>query len=520
MTRPFHPLPAHRRNGRPRSAAPLLARLLALTFGTLTAVTWLPAHAAQEKAGKKPAPTATVKQAKASKPASPAKSTKAQPPQAAPELADKQADLQEIRGRIDNLRKELATSEEHKNTAADRLRESERQISLLQKALDALAAQRNQLQIKLKDLNRQTQELEGTLGQQQTQLEQLVYRQYLQGRPDSLQLLLNGGNPNQMARDIHYLSAIAHSRADLLDEIRGTLQRKKALTNDARERADELAEVEAEQKERASQLAQQREQRALLLSQLSDKVSAQRKEIGNLQADEKRMTQLIDRLTKLIAAQQAEQAARAAKAKAAAEREAARQAAAKEAAREAERKAAHAAPAKPGERPSEKPVERPPEKPVEKPVEVARPRPSEAENTLEPMANNGAFERQRGSLRLPAQGTVVGRFGAPREGGGTWKGLFIKAGHGSPVKAMANGRVVFADWMRGFGNLIIVDHGDGYLSIYGNNDALHKRVGEAVKGGDNIASVGNSGGNPDSGLYFELRHQGQPIDPMKWATLK
>jgi septal ring factor EnvC (AmiA/AmiB activator) len=80
--------------------------------------------------------------------------------------------------------------------------------------------------------------------------------------------------------------------------------------------------------------------------------------------------------------------------------------------------------------------------------------------------------------------------------------------------------VVFAEWMRGFGNLMIVDHGDSYLSIYGNNDSLLKQVGQAVKGGETVATVGNSGGNPESGLYFELRHKGQPIDPMKWASLK
>jgi septal ring factor EnvC (AmiA/AmiB activator) len=118
------------------------------------------------------------------------------------------------------------------------------------------------------------------------------------------------------------------------------------------------------------------------------------------------------------------------------------------------------------------------------------------------------------------RGTLAGRFGAPREGGGTWRGLFIKAGTGSDVKAVANGRVVFAEWMRGFGNLLIVDHGDAYLTIYGNNDSLLKQVGQAVKGGETVATVGNSGGNPESGLYFELRHQGQPIDPMKWASLK
>jgi len=98
--------------------------------------------------------------------------------------------------------------------------------------------------------------------------------------------------------------------------------------------------------------------------------------------------------------------------------------------------------------------------------------------------------------------------------------MFIRAGGGSDVKAIANGRVVFADWMRGFGNLLIIDHGDAYLSIYGNNDSLLKQVGETVKGGEKVATVGNSGGNPESGLYFELRHQGQPIDPMKWASLK
>ncbi len=118
------------------------------------------------------------------------------------------------------------------------------------------------------------------------------------------------------------------------------------------------------------------------------------------------------------------------------------------------------------------------------------------------------------------RGSVTGRYGTPRDGGGTWRGLFIKAGPGSEIKAIAGGRVVFAEWMRGFGNLLIVDHGDAYLSIYGNNDSLLKQVGQSVKGGETIATVGNSGGNPDSGLYFELRHQGQPIDPMKWANLK
>mgnify|MGYP003332802339 CR=1 FL=1 len=93
----------------------------------------------------------------------------------------------------------------------------------------------------------------------------------------------------------------------------------------------------------------------------------------------------------------------------------------------------------------------------------------------------------------------------------------LAAPGGTPVKAVAAGRVVYADWLRGFGNLLIVDHGEDYLSLYGYNEALLKQVGDSVGGGETLATVGNSGGSTQSGLYFEIRHQGKPIDPMTWA---
>jgi septal ring factor EnvC (AmiA/AmiB activator) len=406
----------------------------------------------------------------------------------APEIAERQVDLGELRSRIETLRKELNASEENRADAAGRLRESERQISRLQRELHELAAQRSKLQHHLQTLEQQSSELGSTLSQQQGQLERLLYKQHLRSTPDSLQMLLNGDDPNQMARDLHYLSAIAHSRAELMDEISRTLAKKKTLAADARERSAELTQVEAEQQQRADELKQQRDERKALYAEMSSKVKAQRKEIGDLQRDEKRLTQLIDRLSKILAAQAAQAArAEAARARAA---EAARQQAQKD-------------------------PERPPPR-----GESAPARTLEAENRYEPAPSDGSFARQKGKLRLPVRGSVAGRFGAPREGGGTWRGLFIRSADGSEVKAIANGRVVFAEWMRGFGNLLIVDHGNAYLSIYGNNDSLLKQVGQAVKGGETVATVGNSGGNPQSGLYFELRHQGQPIDPMKWASLK
>lgn len=129
------------------------------------------------------------------------------------------------------------------------------------------------------------------------------------------------------------------------------------------------------------------------------------------------------------------------------------------------------------------------------------------------------FATLRGKLALPVKGSITNRFGDTRPDSTVlWKGLFVRATASQPVKSVAAGRVVFADWLRGFGNLLIIDHGNGYMSLYGNNETLFKQVGDTLHGGDSIASVGNSGGNEESGLYFELRHEGNPLDPMKWIA--
>ena len=116
---------------------------------------------------------------------------------------------------------------------------------------------------------------------------------------------------------------------------------------------------------------------------------------------------------------------------------------------------------------------------------------------------------------------MTNRFGRKRQDGGiSWKGLFIRAKEGASVKSVAGGQVVFAEWMRGFGNLIIVDHGSGYMSLYGNNQTILKNVGEDVNGGDVIAAVGNTGGNKSNGLYYELRKKSVPFDPLQWSSLR
>lgn len=127
------------------------------------------------------------------------------------------------------------------------------------------------------------------------------------------------------------------------------------------------------------------------------------------------------------------------------------------------------------------------------------------------------FEQLRGKLELPARADLLARFGDPKQGELKWEGLFLAAPAGRQVHAVYRGRVAFADWFGGLGLLIIIDHGDGYMSLYGHNQALYAEVGDWVETGQTISVVGDSGGLDRPGLYFEIRHQGVPRNPLLWV---
>jgi len=129
------------------------------------------------------------------------------------------------------------------------------------------------------------------------------------------------------------------------------------------------------------------------------------------------------------------------------------------------------------------------------------------------------FDKLLGKLSLPARGRISHHFGSRRSSDKLrWQGITIDAAEGGDVRAIYHGRVAFADWLRNFGMLIIIDHGDGYMSLYAHNQALYRDVGEWVDSGDVIATIGNSGGQDKSGLYFEIRHNGAPANPARWIT--
>ena len=135
----------------------------------------------------------------------------------------------------------------------------------------------------------------------------------------------------------------------------------------------------------------------------------------------------------------------------------------------------------------------------------------------EPRFDDKPFAKLRGELAWPVNGKVQEMFGRQRQLSDLrWQGIVIEAPAGRPVRAISRGRVAFADWLRGLGNIIIIDHGDSYLSLYGHSEVLFKSAGEWVEAGDIISSIGNSGGRQEPGLYFEIRNKGKPQDPAKW----
>ncbi len=132
-------------------------------------------------------------------------------------------------------------------------------------------------------------------------------------------------------------------------------------------------------------------------------------------------------------------------------------------------------------------------------------------------ADDGSdFGRLRGRLDWPVTGKIVASYGDTRASGVDWDGMVLATAHAAPVRAVAAGRVIYADWLPGLGLLAIVDHGAGYLSLYGYNDQLRKSAGEAVGAGEVIAAAGDTGGRPGPQLYFEIRRAGKPIDPRPW----
>lgn len=420
----------------------------------------------------------------------------------------------ELQKKLSNIKHSINQTTSAKDSAAEALASSESAISDANRSLRDLAEEQTQTQARLAQLMLEQAQLARTVEAKQAQLAKLLRGQYVAGNEDRIKLLLSGDNPNRINRDMQYMGYVSQAQAQLIESLRANLQAvglNQAATRNAK---DELDEIAQEQREQKSMLEQEKTRRATLLNQLSSKLAVQRKEAGNLQQDDQRLSGLVGKLAQLIedqkkanaiAQEQRRQAQIAAQAKAEQQQqERARQ-------RLARLQSKPSVAAAKGKAPRRDPIDNDP-----------APAQSATHNELTPVANvqDGVFAKMRGQLRLPVRGELITKYGSKHGDGPSSRGLFIRASDGTEVKTVAGGQVIFADWLRGFGNLIIIDHGNQYMTIYGNNQAVLKRAGDAVKAGDVIASSGNSGGNAQSGLYFEMRYQGRAFDPLGWVTIR
>lgn len=423
------------------------------------------------------------------------------------EVERKRSDLEGVRQRIRDLQKEIADTEVSRSSASEELAEAERAVSRVHRELQRLVAERASAEKNLAVLEAERQAVEERVAARQTELADWLRRHYVHGTAGGVAPFLSTRDPNQLARDAYYLEFLGRARLELIETLRADLREKARLGESIIARRDRLLALEGEQQARRKELEAVQAKRKVALAGLAEQLRTQRKEERSLRQDQERLGRLVAILVRRAAEREAARAAAAARA---AREQAARELAAREAARsnpadarKAESSAARADSAGRSSRPS-----------------GARSEPvvGEIRQSAGPTPTGVSFAQLRGRMRFPVRGELVGRFGAPRaEGGTTWRGVFIRAASGAEVRAVAPGEVVFSDWLRGYGNLIIVDHGGDYLTIYGNNDALLKQLGESINGGEAIANVGASGGGSESGLYFEIRHRGQPLDPMKWV---
>ena len=127
------------------------------------------------------------------------------------------------------------------------------------------------------------------------------------------------------------------------------------------------------------------------------------------------------------------------------------------------------------------------------------------------------FKELKGALKWPTSGRLINSYGTIKTVGIKWDGVMISAPEGQEVRSVHHGRVAFADWLRGFGLLLIIDHGDGYMTLYGHNQSLFKEIGEWVEPGETVALVGRSGGRGSAGVYFGIRYNGRPVNPQVWC---
>jgi septal ring factor EnvC (AmiA/AmiB activator) len=381
---------------------------------------------------------------------------------------DTQRKLERIKRELADVAAERRRIEGQRGTASTPLRAVDEQLGHSGRVLSETESSLARQQASLAQLQQRRDALQSTLGTRRVELATLLRAAYAVGTAAPLKLMLAQDRVADANRVLTWHRYLQRERVRRIAELSAQLRELDTVEQQIVQQRSALDVARQQQREQLAQLQRDRNTRAQTVAQLEQRYRDRRSREQALGSDAKSLERLLAQL------------------RAAAAREAERRTAAARAARST---------SKPGS--------------SGKPGTASRPR------QAAPVIANAA-PIQVGGLGWPLSGTLLAGYGGTLPGGGTSSGLLIGANTGATVKAVANGKVVFADWMNGYGLILIIDHGNGYMSLYAHNEALLRDAGDDVRRGDPVASVGNSGNQPRPGLYFELRRNGQPVNPGTW----
>lgn len=358
---------------------------------------------------------------------------------AAPTPAAKEAELKQVRGRIDSIRRAIHADAERRDALAGQVKEAELKIQSARERLSDVRARRIASENRLADLKAEQQATSKRIDGEREALAAEVRVAYMNGRQEQLKLLLNQQDPGQLGRMMAYYGYFGRARAERITAIGEHLAHLELLAESIAGETEQLRTLEKDQSRDVKALAGARDQRARTLAQVQSKIKTRNDELSKLQREAQALEKLVEELRRAI---------------------------------------------------------------------------SEF-----PELSEQPFQRVKGKLPWPVKGSVLARFGQLRAGGPLkWQGMVIGTERGTQVRAPFHGRVVYADWLPGMGLLVVLDHGGGYMSLYGHNEQVYRRVGDRVAPGDVLAAVGDAAGLGKPGLYFEIRKGREALDPGGWLV--
>ena len=373
------------------------------------------------------------------------------------ETEDAKNNLNKIQKQIDLIDKEIKKNSKVKKGLNKSLKKHEKEISATKKEIYKAKKKQKSNKKKLASLNKKLKKLELEMLKRKKLQSEILYQSYIKPKPGYLQLFLEGINPNEVSRQINYIGFLTKAQNENILELNKIRENISSTKKSTKRILKNVTQLRKKKEKNAKKLEKRKKAKKITLSKISKKLKSQKSKKQKLQQDEKKLSNLVKNLMLKLKAE-------------------------------------------------------------EKKRRVEKKEITDKKKIVDIEAYKINFAKLKKKLKLPIKGKIIHKYNSKRRDTGTrWKGLFIKAKEGSNVTSVASGQVVFSDWLRGFGNIIIIDHGKSYMSLYGNNDSLLKQKGEYIKGGDVIALSGNSGGNKNNGLYYELRHNGKPFNPLKWT---